>query len=68
MNDQIEVIFGTGAGSFRARGQLFSVGHMPYQKLRAGDVNGDGAPDIVTTNFEGGNVTVLLGDGKGGFR
>lgn len=67
VNDQIEVIFGTGAGRFRTRGQLFAVGHMPYQKLRAGDVNGDGVPDIVTTNFEGGNVTVLLGDGKGGF-
>jgi FG-GAP-like repeat len=67
VNDQIEVIFGTGAGRFRTRGQLFAVGHMPYQKLRAGDVNGDGAPDIVTTNFEGGNVTVLLGDGRGGF-
>ena len=67
-NDQIEVIFGTGAGRFRTPGQLFGVGHMPYQKLRAGDVNGDGVPDIVTTNFEGGNVTVLLGNGKGGFR
>jgi FG-GAP-like repeat len=67
VNDQVEVIFGTGAGRFRTPGQLFGVGHMPYQKLRAGDVNGDGAPDVVTTNFEGGNVTVLLGDGKGGF-
>ncbi len=67
-NDQIEVIHGTGAGRFRTPGQLFGVGHMPYQKLRAGDVNGDGVPDIVTTNFEGGNVTVLLGNGKGGFR
>src|SRR5512143_3040520 len=67
-NDQVEVIFGTGGGRFRTPGRLFGVGHMPYQKLRAGDVNGDGAPDIVTTNFEGGNVTVLLGDGKGDFR
>ncbi len=66
-SDQVEVVFGTGGGRFRTRSQLFSVGHMPYQRLRAGDVNGDGAPDIVTTNFEGGNVTVLLGDGKGGF-
>jgi hypothetical protein len=67
-NDQVEVVFGTGGGRFRTPGRLFGVGKMPYQKLRAGDVNGDGAPDVVTTNFEGGNVTVLLGDGKGGFR
>jgi hypothetical protein len=67
-NNQVEVVFGTGGGRFRTPGRLFGVGKMPYQKLRAGDVNGDGAPDLVTTNFEGGNVTVLLGDGKGGFR
>jgi len=67
-NDQIEVVFGTGGGRFRTPGRLFGVGKMPYQKLRAADLNGDGAPDVVTTNFEGGNVTVLLGDGKGGFR
>ncbi len=67
-SDQVEVVFGTGGGRFRTRSQLFGVGHMPYQKLRAGDLNDDGVPDIVTTNFEGGNVTALLGDGKGGFR
>lgn len=67
-NDQVEVVLGTGGGRFRTPGRLFNVGRMPYQKLRAGDVNGDGAPDIVTTNFEGGSVTVLLGDGKGAFR
>ena len=67
-NDQVEVVFGAGGGRFRTPGRLFGVGKMPYQKLRAGDVNGDGAPDIVTTNFEGGSATVLLGDRKGGFR
>jgi hypothetical protein len=41
---------------------------MPYQKLRAADLNKDGKADIVTTNFEGGNVTVLLADAEGGFR
>jgi FG-GAP-like repeat len=66
-NDQVEVVFGAGGGRFRTPGRLYGVGKMPYQKLRAGDVNGDGAQDLVTTNFEGGNVTVLLGDGKGGF-
>lgn len=66
-NNQVEVVFGTGGGRFRTPGRLIGVGKMPYQKLRAGDVNGDGAPDLVTTNFEGGDVTVLLGNGKGSF-
>ena len=67
VNDQVEVIFGTGGGRFGTPGHLFGVGKMPYQKLRAGDVDANGTSDIVTTNFEGGNVTVLLGDGKGSF-
>lgn len=65
--NSVEVLLGAGGGRFRTPGRLFGVGKMPYQKLRAGDVNGDGAPDLVTTNFEGGDVTVLLGDGKGDF-
>lgn len=33
----------------------------------AGDLNGDGHPDLVVTERGSGSVTVLLGDGKGGF-
>jgi hypothetical protein len=36
--------------------------------LRSADFNGDGLPDIVTTNLDDGTVTILLADGKGGFR
>ena len=32
-----------------------------------GDVNGDGKLDIVTPNVGSDNVSVLLGDGRGGF-
>jgi large repetitive protein len=32
-----------------------------------GDVNGDGRPDLVLTEKGSGSVTVMLGDGKGGF-
>ncbi|MGD0013077.1 MAG: VCBS repeat-containing protein, partial [Bryobacteraceae bacterium] len=31
------------------------------------DFNGDGKPDLAITNHKGNNVTVLLGNGKGGF-
>jgi hypothetical protein len=67
-NNQVTVVFGDGKGSFASPGVSFSVGKMPYQKVRVADVNKDGKPDIITTNTEGGNVTVLLGDGKGTFR
>jgi hypothetical protein len=35
--------------------------------IAVGDLNGDGHPDLVLTEKASGSVTVLLGDGKGGF-
>ena len=67
-NNRVTVIFNDKKGGFVSPGVSFPVGKMPYQKLRAADLNKDGKADIVTTNFEGGNVTILLSDGKGGFR
>jgi hypothetical protein len=32
-----------------------------------GDFNGDGRQDLAVTNFDGGNVSILLGNGSGGF-
>jgi len=66
-NDKIEVLFGNGSTLFGQQRKFFNVGKRPYQRLRAGDVNGDGIADLVTTNAEGNSVTVLLADGKGGF-
>jgi hypothetical protein len=66
-HNQIEMLTGNGRGGF-APGSFFEVGKRPYQRLRAADLNGDGIPDIVTTNLDGDSVTVLLGDGHGGFR
>ena len=34
----------------------------------AGDLNGDGAPDLIVANAQTGNVDVLLSDGKGAFQ
>jgi hypothetical protein len=66
--DQVEVLFCDGKGGFRTPGTFFPVGKHPYQRARVADVNGDGKADIITSNLEGDNVTVLLGDGKGGFK
>lgn len=66
-DNAVEVLFGTGKGGFTSPGRRFAVGRMPYQRLRSADVNRDGKPDLLTTNFEGNSLSVLLGDGKGGF-
>jgi hypothetical protein len=67
-NDQVEVLFGDSINGFRVPGTFFKVGRHPYQRLRVADLNNDGNIDIVTTNLEGDNVTILLGDGKGSFK
>ena len=65
--NKVLVLFGKGDGTFETPGVKFDVGNMPYQRLRTGDVNEDGNADIVTSNFEGSSVSVLLGDGHGSF-
>jgi hypothetical protein len=67
-NNQIELLLGDGKGGLRTPGTFFPVGHRPYERLRSADFNHDGHPDIVTTNLDDDTVSVLLGDGKGGFR
>jgi len=66
-NNQVEVLFGDSLDLFKKQGVFFKVGKRPYQRLRAADVNSDGIPDIVTTNTESNNATILLSNGKGGF-
>jgi|SRR6266404_5100938 len=44
----------------------FPVGTAPGS-VEIADLNNDGKPDIVVANEQSNNVTILLGDGKGGF-
>jgi len=66
--DRLEILFGDGKGSFATPGSYVAVGKHPYQRIRVADINRDGKADIVSPNLEGDNVTILLSDGKGGFR
>lgn len=66
-SNKIELLLGNGKGGIRLPGVLFPVGHRPYERLRCADFNHDGHPDIVTTNLDDGTVSILLGNGRGGF-
>lgn len=48
-------------------GSPFRVGAHPAA-IAVADVNGDGKEDILTANTGSDDVSVLLGDGRGGFR
>src|SRR5256884_107372 len=65
--NKILVLFSKGDGAFQTPGVKFDVGKMPYQRLRTADVNEDGNADIVTSNFEGSSISILLADGRGNF-
>ncbi|MGD1072736.1 MAG: FG-GAP-like repeat-containing protein [Bryobacteraceae bacterium] len=66
-DNTVTVLLGDGAGGFSASpGSPFAVGMDPTS-VAAADLNGDGIPDLVTANTAGNNVTILLGDGAGGF-
>jgi hypothetical protein len=65
--NQVNLLLGDGHGNLITPGRFFDVGRHPYQRPRSADFNKDGKPDVVTTNLGGSSVTILLGDGTGGF-
>jgi hypothetical protein len=66
-HNQILMLPGDGAGNLITPGRPFSVGKRPYERLRSADFNKDGRPDVVTTDLDENAVSILLGDGHGGF-
>jgi FG-GAP-like repeat len=63
----LTVLLGDGQGHFApAPGSPVACGKNPND-LAVGDFNGDGNPDLVVADTETPYLTILLGDGKGGF-
>lgn len=67
LDNTVTVLKGDGMGGFTAfPASPFTVGSNPAAVVVA-DFNGDGNLDFATANLGGNNVTVLLGNGTGGF-
>ena len=66
-SNNVTVLLGNGSGGFTAApGSPFPAGSAP-SALAVADFNGDGIPDLAAPNFGTNSVTVLFGDGLGGF-
>ncbi len=65
----VTLLLGDGNGGFRpASGSPFSVRSRPHpHTIDASDVNGDGSLDLVIDSWGENRLTLLAGDGKGGF-
>jgi hypothetical protein len=67
-DNAVWVLLGDGKGGFEpSAGGPFPTANHPYVVATA-DFNGDRHTDVATPNWYGKSVSVLLGDGKGGFK
>jgi hypothetical protein len=70
LSDEISVLLGNGDGSFQAP-QQYAAGNFP-RSVVLGDINGDGLLDVVVanigSNYEQGDISVLMGNGDGAFQ
>jgi hypothetical protein len=66
----VTILLGDGKGGFRpAPGSPLTVHSKPHPHTVDGcDANGDGNLDLVIDSWEEERLTLLLGDGKGGFQ
>ena len=64
----VSVLLGDGIGHLHeAAGSPFAAGSLPND-IGIADMNGDGNLDLIVANHQSPYLTILLGDGRGGFR
>ena len=61
----VSILLGNGDGTFQAP-IFYPAGTYPAS-IVAGDFTGDGVLDLAVANQGSGDVSILLGDGRGGF-
>lgn len=62
----VDVLYPRKDGTWERRVLASREGQLAYTALGEGDLDGDGARDLVALDYDGG-VSVFLGDGKGSF-
>ena len=62
----VEIMLGNGDGTFTSQSPFTPDGMEPSQLVVA-DFNGDGIPDLASTDQYLGDVSILLGEGDGTF-
>jgi hypothetical protein len=67
LSNNISLLLGKGDGSFQAAVNFPLESASAPISIAVGDFNKDGKSDIVTVNNASQNISVLLGDGIGGF-
>lgn len=66
-DDNVSILLGDGSGGFvQAGGSPIAVGSSP-EDLALVDLNNDGEIDVAAANASSDDISVLLGDGSGGF-
>jgi hypothetical protein len=66
-SNSISVLLNNGSGFTASNFVVSTAANFHQGDLRAADVNQDGRPDLLIANFDTNNVTILVGDGAGGF-
>ena len=66
-SDTVSVLLGNGDGTFQTASNIASESFNCPISVTIADFNGDGLPDLAIANWGGESVSVLLGDGTGGF-
>ncbi len=64
--NSVSVRLGNGGGTFGPKLPDVDVGRTPALQAIV-DMDGDGSLDVVTSNFDSNSLTILFGDGSGGF-
>lgn len=62
--NKLELLRGDGEGGF-VEWETIPVGRHPYQRPRIADVNGDGWPDLLASNLDSKDLSILLGGPRG---
>jgi hypothetical protein len=68
-SDTVSVLLGDGSGGFGQATEfpLLTITAAAPVSVAVGDFNGDGNADLAVANAHSNDVSVLLGDGQGGF-